>query len=110
VRCANVYGVTVPGHSGKCGMAALEVESGFDLAAFRAHCAARLPAYARPVFLRIVDSLAITATFKQKKQALARDRFDPAAIEGPLYADCGAGYVTLDADIYARISSGLIRL
>jgi fatty-acyl-CoA synthase len=110
VKAANVYGVAVPGHSGRCGMAALEVEPGFDLAAFRTHCAARLPAYARPVFLRIVDSLAITETFKQKKQTLALDGFDPAAIAGPLYADCGAGYVKLDADIYARISSGLIRL
>jgi len=110
VRCANVYGVTVPGHSGKCGMAALEVAPGFDLAAFRAHCAARLPAYARPVFLRIVDSLAITETFKQKKQTLALDGFDPANIADPLYADCGAGHVKLDAEIYARISSGLIRL
>jgi fatty-acyl-CoA synthase len=110
VKAANVYGAAVPGHSGKCGMAALEVEQGFDLAAFRAHCAARLPAYARPVFLRIVDSLAITETFKQKKQTLALDGFDPATIKGPLYADCGAGYVPLDADVYARISSGLIRL
>jgi fatty-acyl-CoA synthase len=110
VKAANVYGVAVPGHSGKCGMAALEVEPDFDLAAFRAHCAARLPAYARPIFLRIVNSLAITETFKQKKQTLALDGFDPTAIADPLYADCGVGYVKLDADTYARISSGLIRL
>jgi fatty-acyl-CoA synthase len=110
VKAANIYGVTVPGHSGRCGMAALEVEPDFDLAAFRAHCALRLPAYARPLFLRIADSLAVTETFKQKKQALALDGFDPARIRDPLYADCGAGYVLLDAALYARINSGLIRL
>jgi len=110
VKAANVYGVAVAGHSGKCGMAALEVGPGFDLAAFRAHCAARLPAYAQPVFLRIVDSLAITETFKQKKQTLALDGFDPANITDPLYADWGEGYAPLDAETYARISSGLIRL
>jgi fatty-acyl-CoA synthase len=72
--------------------------------------ARHLPAYARPVFLRLVTSLAITETFKQKKQLLAQDGFDPVAISDPLYADCGQGYVPLDVDLYARINSGLIRL
>jgi fatty-acyl-CoA synthase len=110
VIAANVYGVAVPGHSGKCGMAALEVSDDFDLAALRAHVAIRLPAYARPVFLRIVDSLAITETFKQKKNALAQDGFDPATISDPLFAESGTGYQPLDATLYARISSGLMRL
>jgi fatty-acyl-CoA synthase len=86
------------------------VTDDFDPVAFRAHMAACLPAYARPVFLRIVDSLAITETFKQKKQLLAQDGFDPAATPDPLYADCGEGYVRLNAALYARINSGLIRL
>lgn len=110
VREACIYGVTVPGHGGRCGMAALEVTADFNPAAFRAHMAARLPAYARPVFLRVVRSLAVTETFKQKKQLLAQDGFDPAAITDPLFADCGKGYVPLDASLYARINSGLIRL
>jgi fatty-acyl-CoA synthase len=110
VKAANIYGVAVPGHSGKAGMAALEVEPGFDLAAFRAHVAIRLPAYARPIFLRIVESLAITETFKQKKQALAQDGFNPCASGDLLYVDCGQGYVPLDEALYARISSGLMRL
>ncbi len=110
VIAANIYGVAVPGHSGKCGMAALEVSEDFDLAAFRAHVAIRLPSYARPVFLRIVTSLAITATFKQKKNALAQDGFDPSAISDPLFAEDGTGYAPLDTALYARISSGLMRL
>jgi fatty-acyl-CoA synthase len=110
VKAANIYGVSVPGHSGKAGMAALEVEDGFNLAAFRAHVAAHLPVYARPIFLRIVASLAITETFKQKKGALAQEGFDPAAIHDPLHADCGESYQPLDAALYARINSGLIRL
>jgi fatty-acyl-CoA synthase len=110
IRSACVYGVAVPGTNGRCGMAALEVEPGFDPAAFHAHMTSRLPAYARPLFLRIVDSLAVTETFKQKKKILAHEGFDPAAIADPLFADCGAGFVPLDAALYARISSGLIRL
>jgi fatty-acyl-CoA synthase len=110
VNAASVYGVVVTGHCGRCGMAALEVDAGFDLAAFREHCAQRLPSYARPIFLRIMDSLVITETFKQRKQALALDGFNPQTVHDPLYADCGTGYVPLDADVYARINSGLIRL
>ena len=110
VACATIYGVTVAGHAGRCGMAALEVAPGFDLACFRAHCAAALPAYARPVFVRLVESLAVTETFKPKKQALAQEGFDPARMGDPLYADLGNGYVPLNAELYARINSGLIRL
>jgi fatty-acyl-CoA synthase len=102
--------VTVPGANGRCGMAALEVETGFDAALFREHVAARLPPYARPLFLRLVGSLVLTETFKQKKQVLAEEGFDPAAIADPLFADCGTGFVPLDAELYARISSGRIRL
>lgn len=110
VKSACVYGVAVPAASGRCGMAALEVEPGFDPEDFRDHMTARLPAYARPVFLRLVGSLAITETFKQKKQALALEGFDPCTIDDRLYADCGTGYLPLNAELYARISSGLIRL
>jgi fatty-acyl-CoA synthase len=110
VKAANIYGVAVPGHSGKAGMAALEVEPGFDPATFRAHMSEKLPAYARPIFLRIVESLAVTETFKQKKHLLAQDGFNPFATNDALYADCGEGYVPLDEALYTRISSGLMRL
>jgi fatty-acyl-CoA synthase len=110
VKAASIYGVSVPGQDGKCGMAALEVEDGFNLDYFRSYCGLRLPAYARPLFLRIVPSLAITETFKQKKALLAQDGFDPSAIADPLYVECGTGYVPLDAALYTRISSGLMRL
>jgi fatty-acyl-CoA synthase len=107
---ANVYGVAVPGADGRAGMAALEIAGNLDLTGLKAHLAARLPAYARPVFLRMVPSLAITETFKQKKHDLAKDGFDPAHIADPLYADVGEGYVPLDTELYARISTGRIRI
>jgi fatty-acyl-CoA synthase len=110
VIAANVYGVAVPGHGGKAGMAALEVSNDFCLDAFRDHLALRLPPYARPLFVSIVESLAITETFKQKKHALAQDGFDPAVTGDLLFAYTGKEYELLDAALYARISSGLIRL
>ena len=45
----------------------------------------RLPAYAQPLFLRISAALDATETFKQKKQQLVREGFDPAVVRDPLY-------------------------
>ena len=54
-------------------MAALVVGKDFDLRQLR-QAAARLPVYARPLFLRIVPAIELTGTFKLRKQDLARDR------------------------------------
>ncbi len=107
---ANVYGVAVPGADGKAGMAALVVDQAFDLAALRAALAERLPAYARPVFIRIAKDLAITETFKQKKQDLAAEGFDPAVVAGALYVDDAGAYAPLDGAMFARIAAGGLRL
>jgi len=64
VRDANVYGVEIPGTDGRAGMAALVTEDDLDLAALRTHLIARLPAYARPLFLRLRSTMELTATFK----------------------------------------------
>jgi len=107
-----VFGVKVPNTEGRAGMAALVVDRGFDLAAFHSLVAARLPAYARPLFLRLLPALESTATFKPRKQELQNTGFDPAQIADPLYFDdprTGA-YVPLDAPLYAEIAAGRIRL
>ena len=72
---ACVYGVNVPGHEGRAGMAALVVDGELDEEAFFAHVAARMPRYAMPRFLRRVDSLEVTGTFKLRKQSLQREGF-----------------------------------
>jgi fatty-acyl-CoA synthase len=110
ISAANVYGVLVPGADGRAGMAALETDAAFVVGGLREHLRARLPDYARPLFLRMVQSLAVTETFKQKKQALAAEGFDPAQIADALYCDTGAGYELLDARLYMRISSGRMRI
>ncbi len=109
---ATVYGVAVPGADGKAGMAALVVEDGFDLMGLRRRLAERLPAYAQPVFLRLVSSLAVTETFKQKKADLAREGFDPAVVGEPLYVALPGreGYDPLDLDRCEQIVTGRIRL
>jgi fatty-acyl-CoA synthase len=109
---ASTYGVAVPGADGRAGMAALVVDAGFDVGAFAEQLARRLPAYALPVALRICTALDATETFKQKKQQLMRDGFDPATVRDPLYIrDSKTGtYRLLDAAMHERIVSGDIRL
>jgi fatty-acyl-CoA synthase len=107
---ANVYGVPVQGADGKAGMAAIVTDEAFDLAALHAHLAERLPPYARPVLIRIAQELATTETFKQKKQDLAIEGFDPDEVRDALYVDTGGAYRVLDAPMFERIVSGSIRL
>jgi fatty-acyl-CoA synthase len=109
---ANVYGVAVPAADGRAGMAAVVVEDGFDLAAFRRHLVDRLPDYARPLFLRIRASIEATVTFKQKKSELVREGFDPALTSDAMYFDDPGlrAFVRLDAALYDRIRAGRMRL
>jgi fatty-acyl-CoA synthase len=109
---AIVYGVAVPRAEGRAGMAALICDARFQLSAFERHLADRLPEYARPVFLRILSEFAITATFKPKKQELARSGYDCTAIADDLYVKARQSGVfsKLDAALYARIRSGELRL
>ncbi|HZZ89485.1 MAG TPA: long-chain-acyl-CoA synthetase [Caulobacteraceae bacterium] len=110
VEDACVYGVEVPGASGKAGMAAVVAGPGFDLGGLRRHLARRLPDYARPVFVRLASALELTETFKLKKQALAAEGWDgspdPVWIEE---RDAGA-YVRLDDAMARRIRAGDVRL
>ncbi len=112
VREASTYGVEIPGADGRAGMVAIVTDGNFDIQQFAAHLATRLPAYARPVAVRICASLATTETFKQKKHELARDGFDPRRVNDPLFFRDGKSgeYRSLDADAYAAIVGGSIRL
>jgi fatty-acyl-CoA synthase len=108
VADACVFGVAVPGASGKAGMAAVVAGDGFDLAALRAHLAGRLPDYARPVFVRVVDALELTETFKLRKQALAAEGWEAT---GVCIDDRAEGsYVPLDAAMAERLRAGDHRL
>jgi fatty-acyl-CoA synthase len=109
---ASVYGARIAGTDGRAGMAAIVVDDRFNFDGFGDHLSRRLPAYARPVFLRICMSLDTTETFKQKKQQLAREGFDPQVVKDPLYfRDPKSGaYRSIDAAAYWRILDGSIRL
>src|SRR5437879_1567034 len=111
VSDAVVYGVSVPGTEGRAGMAAVVVAAQFELAALRRHLQA-LPAYARPLFIRIVPSIELTGTFRLKKSELAQQGYDPARFSDPVYFDDRAleAYLRVDAALYERIRAGSLRL
>ena len=86
VAHANVYGVPVPGHDGRAGMAAIVPNAGgVDFAGLPGFLASRLPAYARPRFVRLRPEMEVTATFKQRKVNLVAEGFDPDKGGDPVY-------------------------
>ena len=112
VREASVYGVAVPGTEGAAGMAALVADGALDFAGLRAHLSRRLPAYARPLFLRLKDRLDTTSTFKPQQTELKRQGFDLTVVRDPIYFDDPeqGAYVPLDAALYERIDAGKVRV
>jgi fatty-acyl-CoA synthase len=114
VRHANVYGVAVPGAEGRAGMAMVVAGGELDLIAFHRHVAGRLPAYARPLFLRLGKQAAITGTFKYSKTELVRQGYNPMASEDALYFDNPGSaireFIPLDGATYERIQNGGVRL
>jgi fatty-acyl-CoA synthase len=108
---ANVYGVHVPGQDGRAGMAALVVAPTFDPVLLGERLKGSLPAYARPVFLRLQPAMEVTGTFKQRKVELVKQGFDPSTIADPLYwYDPATGrYERLDSARYAGIVQGSVK-
>ncbi|XP_036156970.1 very long-chain acyl-CoA synthetase [Myotis myotis] len=114
VQEANVYGVPVPGHEGRIGMASIKMKEGheFDGKKLFKHIADYLPSYARPRFLRIQDTIEITGTFKHRKVTLVEEGFNPAVIKDALYFldDKAAMYVPMTEDIYNAIRAETLKL
>lgn len=109
-----VYGVRVPGTEGRAGMALVVPADGrsFDPISFYAHAARSLPAYARPLFVRVAPALEVTGNFKNRKVRLQDEGFDPARIGDPLWFrdDERGAYVPLDTALHAAIVAGQRRL
>ncbi|XP_015984229.2 very long-chain acyl-CoA synthetase [Rousettus aegyptiacus] len=114
VQEINVYGVAVPGHEGRIGMASIKMKEGheFNGNELFKHIADYLPPYARPRFLRIQDTMEITGTFKYRKVTLVEEGFNPSVIKDALYFldDKAETYVPMTEDIYNAINSGTLKL
>ncbi|KAI5099967.1 long-chain fatty acid transport protein 6-like, partial [Silurus meridionalis] len=110
----NVYGVTVPGHEGRAGMAAVVLKEGRDLdgESLYNHLVENLPAYSWPWFLRVQTYLDVTETFKQQKKKLVEEGFCLQVVQAPLYFldNSKKTYIPLSQSVYDDIVSGKIRL
>src|SRR5262249_5282801 len=113
-REVNVYGVAIEGTEGKAGMASvvLAKETGFDPGAFKKHVDATLPKYARPLFVRVQEAMETTGTLKLKKADLQKEGFDPEKAQDPVYFRHPETdeYVQLNAQLYADVMSGRVRV
>jgi fatty-acyl-CoA synthase len=112
IKEAIVYGVAVPGTDGRAGMAALVTTSGFDITKLAAALSTSLPAYARPVFVRLLPEIEVTGTFKQRKVDLVKAGFDPRQIRDPIYwfDPATLQYAPLTIEVYLIIMSGHAKL
>lgn len=112
VKLVNVYGVTIPGTDGRAGMATLVVDGDLNLSALREHIVDNLPAYARPLFVRVREELDLTPTFKWTKTDLVKQGYDPAATSDVIYFNHAARetFIQVDHALYHEIRSGQIRL
>ncbi len=110
VTDAVVYGVAVPGHEGRAGMAAITADGWLNLDTLRRHITERLPDYARPLFVRICPALDVTGTFKLAKSRLIAEGF-AAASDQVWFNDRAAGcFVTCDPALVRAIADGETRL
>ena len=122
---ANVYGVQIPGHEGRAGCAAINLDtahesSGLDYAGLLDYARSRLPRYAVPVFLRIVQRSSHIHNHKQNKVGLRKEGVDPEKIgieesagvdDVFMIAKPGTNaYASFDKDDWMALVNGQLRL
>jgi len=109
VEECTVFGVEIPRTGGRAGMAAIKLRDGsdFDGKAIGETVYQELPAYAMPLFVRLVDSMEHTTTFKSRKVDL-REQGYGADVEDPLYVLAGRdeGYVPFYAGYPDDVAGG----
>jgi len=109
VQECTVFGVEVPDTGGRAGMAAIKMatDSTFDGKALADTVYARLPDYAVPLFVRLVDSLEVTSTFKSRKVDLRKQAYG-SDVDDPLYVLAGRadGYVPFYSEYPGEVAAG----
>ncbi|XP_034256250.1 long-chain fatty acid transport protein 4-like [Thrips palmi] len=113
VRELAAYGVRVPGHEGRPGMAALaDPERRADLDVLAKQLSRKLPSYARPLFVRLCTSLPMTGTHKVSKVPLQKEGFDAVTNDDPIFVfdSRTTTYVPLTDAILADIKENRMRI
>jgi fatty-acyl-CoA synthase len=111
VEECTVFGVEVPGAGGRAGMVAIQLKEGqeFDGKVLARAAYAHLPGYAVPLFVRVVESLAHTSTFKSQKVDLRKQGYGGGEkSDDALYVLAGRdeGYVPFYDGYPAEVADG----
>src|SRR5208282_1987905 len=75
---SSVYGIRLPNHDGRAGCAAIVLASSaaVELSGL-ADLQSILPAFATPLFIRVVEDLQLTGNMKHQKNLLREEGVDP---------------------------------
>ena len=110
VNMANVFGVKVPQSEGRAGMVAFNCNlDDFKWDEFSEFVSIKLPSYAQPVFVRIIEELETTGTFKLKKNDLREEAYHLDKVKGDKVFIKKPGektYTLLDENYYGVIQDG----
>ena len=76
-----------------------------------AHLDRELPPYAAPLFIRLLEEIETTGTFKYKKTDLKKNGFDPNQVSEPLFVRLPGedAFRPLDSTLHQAIQSGEYR-
>jgi acyl-CoA synthetase (AMP-forming)/AMP-acid ligase II len=97
----------------KVGMAAVMLREGvesLDLDGLLSAYNRDLPAYARPVFIRVTKAIPLTVTFKHKKNVLADEGFDVNKYDDKVYMYRNGKFEQLTRNLLQEIVSLSVRL
>jgi len=110
IEMCNVFGVEIPKHDGKAGMAAIKLNPStfFNPKKFTTFIVDRLPKYSIPIFVRVQNELELTGTLKLRKINLRKQGYNINQIKDPIYLWNSSlqSYKLLDQDTYSVIMAG----
>lgn len=71
-----------------------------------------LPSYARPIFIRFVNAIDLTGTFKLRKIDFRNEAYNLSKIKDPIYFfdPLSQSYIPFTSLIYDQLINGKIRL
>ena len=108
-----VFGVEIPNAEGRAGMVViLSSDKEVDVSKLATELSPLLPSYAMPLFLRFVDSVDLTGTFKFQKMRYRKEGFNPAATGSDAVYVLNKGnmsYVPFDEEQHQKIMSGMVK-
>ncbi|KAF2888102.1 hypothetical protein ILUMI_18071 [Ignelater luminosus] len=110
---AAVFGVEIPDTEGKAGMVAIvDTNKTLDMEVLCKSLKENLPAYAIPIFVRVMESIELTGTYKLKKVSLQAEGYNINKIKDKVYFynSKQKQYEVLTSEKYEQIMSGKTNL